>query len=388
MLRTASIAAASIVAASVAMAFSGPSRNEDVGPTVAQAQRVAKSLATQLASACPLAEADDQQAFDTCRQSLFRSKRLPMAKLVLWGTEQIGKPVRAMELTEFDSEMWTGLYLSLWMFTGKWQVVYDEVEKKNAILLQTKFRNRLEQGQYPYPFWHSTAKWNDWQAAPSLKIYLDASSNRVFAFLRSKSGERVAGNYPDVAPHAFDGQWRWRAADGVMEPRVTLFDGLYRKDNPHLVDLEQSYQEFANEMRRSTCSGCHVPNNPNKMRRLVLLQTPAHAAAEVERIIKSVRDEKMPYDDWGDPAHLDPALRTALLDYANSLPDGRGESQSLGRRPEAQRRRVERPPRKRSTKQTNKPDAEFRNAAPARESRRRSLLARQGAWPPFDERVT
>jgi len=124
-----------------------------------------------------------------------------------------------MELTEFDSEMWSGLYLSLWMFTGKWQIAYDKTENQNVILLQTKFRNRLDRGQYPYPFWHSTAKWNDWQNATALKVHLDPSGERVFAFFRSKSGERVAGNYPDIAPRAFDGQWRWPGADGVLEPR-------------------------------------------------------------------------------------------------------------------------------------------------------------------------
>jgi hypothetical protein len=43
---------------------------------------------------------------------------------------------------------------------------------------------------------------------------------------------------------------------------------------------------------------------------------PAHAAAEIERVIKAVREEKMPYEDWGDPAHLDPAIRAALLECA------------------------------------------------------------------------
>jgi hypothetical protein len=33
-------------------------------------------------------------------------------------------------------------------------------------------------------------------------------------------------------------------------------------------------------------------------------------------VIKAVRDERMPYEDWGDPAHLDPELRAALLEYA------------------------------------------------------------------------
>jgi hypothetical protein len=278
---------------------------------------IARMLAHQLASVCPLAAADDQRAFDKCRQHVFRTAhRLPLAKIILWGTEQKGRTVRDMQLTEFGAEMWSGLYLSLWMFTGQWQVTYDEAEQQDVVYLQAKFRNRLDPGQYPYPFWHSTAKWNDWQAATALKIHLDPNGERIVAFLRSRHDEPVVGNYPDIAPREFDGQWRWRGPDGVIEPRVTLFDGLYACDNPHLAALERSYQEFANVMRRGTCSGCHVPSNPNGMRRLVLLQTPAHAAAEIDRVIESVRKGKMPYEDWGEPAPLDPALRAALLEYA------------------------------------------------------------------------
>jgi hypothetical protein len=308
-----------IIVASTIIALVGTARADEQKQTNRSEpiHGIASALAQDLASACPLAEADDQRAFDSCRRSLFGSAdRLPFTQILLWGTERKGLLVRDMELTEFDSTMWSGLYLSLWMFTGEWQVKYDETEQQNVIYLQAKFRNRLDHGQYPYPFWHSTAKWNGWQEATALKIYLDASGERVYALLRSKHGNSVIGNYPDVPPHSFDGRWRWPGPDGMIEPRVTLFDGLYGRDNPYLADLERSYQEFANEMRRSTCSGCHVPNNPNRIRRLVLLQTPAHAAAEIDRVIKAVREEKMPYEDWGDPAHLDPALRAALLDYA------------------------------------------------------------------------
>jgi hypothetical protein len=37
------------------------------------------------------------------------------------------------------------------------------------------------------------------------------------------------------------------------------------------------------------CSNCHVPDNPEKMKRLVLLQTPAHEAAEIRRVMAEVR---------------------------------------------------------------------------------------------------
>ena len=50
-------------------------------------------------------------------------------------------------------------------------------------------------------------------------------------------------------------------------------------------------------MRTGHCNGCHVPDNPGRMSRLVLLQTPVHAASEIKLIMRSVRDDEMPIDD-------------------------------------------------------------------------------------------
>jgi hypothetical protein len=51
------------------------------------------------------------------------------------------------------------------------------------------------------------------------------------------------------------------------------------------------------------------------MKRLVLMQTPAHAAGEIKRIMRAVREEKMPLDDVGLYKEMDPAIRAALLRY-------------------------------------------------------------------------
>jgi hypothetical protein len=50
------------------------------------------------------------------------------------------------------------------------------------------------------------------------------------------------------------------------------------------------------------------------MKRLVLLQTPAHAAGEIERLMKAVREDKMPRDEVGIEQPLDAKLKSALLD--------------------------------------------------------------------------
>ena len=56
-----------------------------------------------------------------------------------------------------------------------------------------------------------------------------------------------------------------------------------------------------------------MPNNPDKSKRLVLLQTPAHAGAEIKRVIKAVRADKMPRDDIGMEQPLAQPIKAALL---------------------------------------------------------------------------
>jgi hypothetical protein len=50
------------------------------------------------------------------------------------------------------------------------------------------------------------------------------------------------------------------------------------------------------------------------MKHLVLLQTPAHAAGEISRILKSVRTDRMPRDEAGIETALDPQLKKNLLE--------------------------------------------------------------------------
>jgi hypothetical protein len=45
------------------------------------------------------------------------------------------------------------------------------------------------------------------------------------------------------------------------------------------------------------------------MRRLLLMHKPAHAAGEIARIVKAVREDRMPLDDTGAEQPLEPALK-------------------------------------------------------------------------------
>ena len=57
------------------------------------------------------------------------------------------------------------------------------------------------------------------------------------------------------------------------------------------------------------------------MSRLVLLQTPAHAASEIKRLMKTVRDNEMPVDDSLLYHEIHPDTRAALLDHGGIFED-------------------------------------------------------------------
>jgi hypothetical protein len=85
--------------------------------------------------------------------------------------------------------------------------------------------------------------------------------------------------------------------------------------------LEKAYRELADNMREASCQGCHSPNNSSQMKQLILLQTPLHAAGEVDRIIKSVTSGAMPENEMGLPEDIDPKLRAAILRTAQAFKD-------------------------------------------------------------------
>src|SRR3989442_13635144 len=120
-------------------------------------------------------------------------------------------------------------------------------------------------------------------------------------------------------PPAFDGKWMWVDGNGEPQPRPALFVGLFRADNPYLEQLQTTYKDLALAMRKGTCNTCHVPDNPEKMKRLVLLQTPAHGAAEIKRVMAAVRDNPIPLDGIGIQKEMDAGAKTLLLSFRPAL---------------------------------------------------------------------
>ena len=283
-------------------------------------ERLVATLAQEAATLCPLSDPGDQDALDQCRSAMFKDSyfKRSLARVVLWGRRSPTPGARLKEttLTRFGAEVLSGLYLPLFMFNGQYQVDYDTTEGRYRARLECVFRNHLMPGQYPYPFWHDAKKWSDYERANGITLWIDPYALKIVVsqFSRQEGADPRLNTVSRVPP-AFDGKWTWIDDQGEPQPKPALFIGLFRPDNPYLDKLQTTYKELALAMRDGTCSNCHVPDNPEKMKRLVLLQTPAHAAAEIRRVMAEVRRNRMPLDDLGIEKELDAATKAALLNF-------------------------------------------------------------------------
>jgi hypothetical protein len=249
--------------------------------------------------------------------------RRSLAPRLLWGrrNQDAAAPLKETNLTQFAPDVIAGLYLSLFMYSGEYSTEYVERERLYLIRLRAGFRNLLPPGDFPYPFWHDEAKWGVYQAANSVLLWVNPKTAKIVIgqFTERGKGSPVVSTQP-IQPK-FDGNWMWMDKEGRIQPRVTLFDGLFRRDNPYLPTLDSTYRTLALRMRDAQCNNCHVPNNPWKMRRLVLMHSPAHAAGEIARLMAAVREDRMPLDDSGIEDPLEPALKRALLQSGGAFED-------------------------------------------------------------------
>jgi hypothetical protein len=192
--------------------------------------------------------------------------------------------------------------------------------------VEAYFRNALPPGDYPYPFWHSADKWHAYETANELRFYLD-KQGLTFVVTRDAAGsEARRGPYTPVTPPAFDGAWQWRDADGQPQPHVSLFSARYSRANPFLPELDQAYRTFALRLRDAACLDCHTPSNKAEADRLVLLQTPMHAAGEIDNVIEAVRHQEMPQDDLGLRKSIPAEERAAILTAALAFRDAIGRA--------------------------------------------------------------
>ena len=285
--------------------------------TRARVEKVAATLAAEMAQLCPASDPGDKAAFDACRKALYQDSQFKhtLADYVLWGRQKDPKlTLKESKLTQFGPDVLAGMYVPLFMFNGEYAVVPVEREGLWQIRLRTAFRNRLQPGQFPYPFWHEAEKWSMYEKANDVILWWDPKVERIRFAQFTVHGDKppiVASSH--VQQVAFDGKWMWTDTQGRSQPAVTVFDGLLSADNPYIGKLDTAYKNLALRLRESQCLQCHVPNNPDGMKKLVLLQTPMHAAAEIKRVMKSVREDRMPRDEFGIEQPLNAKLKSALL---------------------------------------------------------------------------
>ncbi len=300
--------------------------------TLQAVETLAGQIASELKAACPISDPANQAAFDRCRQALFGKSQLRqnLPPVLLWGRQakDPATPLKETNLTQFAPDVWTGLYAPVFMFDGNYQVNWVEREKLYLVKLGATFRNRLAPGQFPYPFWHDAAKWGAYVNANALLLWVAPEVRKIrIAQFSWQDGPLPGVAVNSVKQEKFSGQWLWTDSQGRTQPAVTLFDGLFSATNPYKAPLEKNYRALAISLREGQCFSCHVPDNPDKMKRLVLLQTPAHAAGEISRILKSVREDRMPRDEAGIEKPLDPVLKKNLLElgavFEKSVQDAR-----------------------------------------------------------------
>jgi hypothetical protein len=308
-------------AALFALAFAGAAHAQAVPQPVEQA---AREIAAELAKQCPLAKPNDTEAYNACRRGLFTSTTLRshLPAILLWGRESkaAGATLRTTNLTQFSPDVWTNMYVPLFMFNGRHTVEWVAEERLYRVRLEAAFRNRLAPGQFPYPFWHEESKWSTYENANAVTLWIapDTAKVRAAQFTDVAATARLQTIEP-VKHAKHDGKWVWTDDKGRTQPTVTLFDGVLRADNPYIQAMDRQYRDLALQMRESQCSQCHVPNNPEKMSRLVLLSTPAHAAGEIDRLIKSVREDRMPVDEFRNSAPLSAEQKKWLLESAEAF---------------------------------------------------------------------
>lgn len=303
-----------LIAAGLGLVLLGGAGRAQMPPD--RLDQLAHTLAAELAKACPAAKPDDAAAYDACARALRGRSDIPFAVSVDWGGEQPSQRLAKKTMTRFHPEVFREMYLVLFSFDGTVTTGHEARDNVDTITLGATFRNALPTGYYPYPFWHSDAKWTDYEHATAVRFYVDPDG-MIFAASRPHIGG--PDPYAHRQPPSFDGKWLWTDAKGVAQPHVSLFASRYSADNPVLPSLDAAYRDFALALRNGTCMRCHTPVNHAGSSRLVIFQTPLHAAGAIDDMLKSVRENNMPRNDWGVKRVLDPQIRDTLLNQGDAF---------------------------------------------------------------------
>jgi hypothetical protein len=246
------------------------------------------TLAASIADACPIAAADDAAARNQCADRLVELAELRDATTdpVLWGGQgdkTLDKVIDESSLTTFNPRVWRRMYLSTFMFTGE---AYVTEEGRFVVLhMPVQFRNLLDPGEYPYPFWHSEKKWRAYEV--SLEVLFFYEGDKIVGATRSSMKDETRAHFA----RSWDGNWKW---DGGAQPRNTLYANMFSVSNPNIERLESAYRALEDGMRTQNCTTCHDPNNAAMARHLELLNYPNQALSGRHDVVAQLEHNAMP----------------------------------------------------------------------------------------------
>lgn len=283
---------------------------------------LADQLAAQLAEACPMAAPDDEVERGRCAAALTDLSLLRdnMADPFMWGQQPDAGIVEVADhVTRFTPLVWRRLYMSLYMFP-KEHTVESLGDGRTLLRIPAAFRNKLDMGAYPYPFWHKFTKWQQYQLSHELLLVIQ--NGKVTAGLRAAEGTEDPTKQPEVL-HEWGGQWYWTFGDETY-PKAPLFTWLLSKDNPHREALDEAYRDLESALRQHNCMTCHAPDNVLQMGQLELFSYPNQALTGRHRIVTQLQGNLMPYPDPTRGITLgiaDDAERQRLLGLAKTFAD-------------------------------------------------------------------
>lgn len=281
-------------------------------PSMADDQVLAEQIAAALIAACPMATTGDEAARGQCAANLSDNKSLAsvMNEPFLWGGQKAGTSYHLEEspMNRFNIYVWRRLYLSLMMFNGESRIEQTP-DGMTVLHLGTRFRNELEMGSYPYPFWHSKKKWDSYEQSEELLLIVQ--KGKWVGAMRSAVLDPTR---PHVA-HTWSGQWTWTEGTEEM-PYVTLYKYLLSPKNPHTTRLDAAYRSLSEGLRGQACFMCHSPDNHAAMPQLEFFNYPNQALYSRSSIVDDLVANVMPpaNNDLGLPAGIpDEAERQELL---------------------------------------------------------------------------
>jgi hypothetical protein len=137
---------------------------------------LAEQIAKVFASSCPISDPGDDKARQQCATKLAKNQLLrdSMPNEVKWGGQkELGHfKLSESKTTTFNPLVLRRLYLSTYMYTGKPKI--EQVDKLTVIHLPVQFRNQLDSGSFPYPFWHSEKKWDSYQKTTEVLLMMES----------------------------------------------------------------------------------------------------------------------------------------------------------------------------------------------------------------------